>query len=104
VKDLPDLALLASAQRVEASRVRAALEQTFGFRKTHGLPTTLPTPASAWVAPYAPMAREDQLAWPTLASVTAAARAFLDPILAGGLDATWNSETWTWQQERLTPE
>ena len=33
VKDLPDLALLATAQRVEASRVRAALEQTFGFRK-----------------------------------------------------------------------
>lgn len=98
VKDLPDLALLASAQRVEASRVRAALEQTFGFRKTHGLPATLPTPASAWAAPYAAMAREDQLAWPTLVDVTAAAQAFLDPILAGGLDATWNSQTWSWNK------
>ncbi len=104
VKDLPDLALLATAQRVEASRVRAALEQTFGFRKTHGLPTTLPTPAPAWAAPYAAMAREDQLAWPTLVDVTAAARAFLDPILAGGLDATWNSETWSWEQERVSPK
>ena len=31
VKDLPDLALLASAQSLEAKRVRAALGQTFGF-------------------------------------------------------------------------
>jgi hypothetical protein len=52
VKDLPDLAPLASAQPVEAGRVRAALEQTFSFRRTHGLPGTLPTPAPAWAAPY----------------------------------------------------
>ncbi len=96
VKDLPDLALLASAQSVEASRVRAALEQTFGFRKTHGLPASLPAPAPAWAAPYAAMAREDQLAWPTLTDVTAAAKAFLDPVLAGGLDSAWNVETWRW--------
>src|SRR6266545_2807757 len=34
VKDLPDLALLATAQTIEAKRLRAALEQTFTFRKT----------------------------------------------------------------------
>lgn len=104
VKDLPDLALLASAQPLEAGRVRTALEQTFGFRKTHGLPEALPTPAPAWAAPYAAMAREDQLAWPTLVDVTAAAQAFLDPILAGGLDATWNPETWSWEQESVSPK
>jgi Nucleotidyl transferase AbiEii toxin, Type IV TA system len=98
VKDLPDLALLASAQPVEANRVRAALEQTFGFRRTHGLPRTLPAPAPAWAAPYAAMAREDQLAWPTLADVTEAARAFLTPVLAGELDAVWNPTTWTWER------
>lgn len=97
VKDLPDLALLATAQRVEAGRVRAAFEQTFGFRRTHDLPETLPAPAPAWAAPYAAMAREDQLAWPTLAEVTAAARAFVDPVLAGGLDADWNPATWSWR-------
>jgi len=32
VKDLPDLALLASAQSLDAKRVRAALEQTFGSK------------------------------------------------------------------------
>jgi hypothetical protein len=96
VKDLPDLALLASAQIIDAGRLRAALEQTFGFRKTHDLPGTLPEPAPAWIAPYAAMAREDELPWPTLGDLTTVARAFLDPVLAGGLEATWHPETWTW--------
>ena len=98
LKDLPDLALLASAQPVEAARVRAALEQTFSFRRTHGLPGTLPTPAAAWAAPYAAMAREDELPWPTLADVTGAARAFLDPVLTGEIAASWNPKTWTWER------
>jgi hypothetical protein len=96
VKDLPDLALLATAQTIEAKRLRAALEQTFTFRKTHSLPVMLPDPLPAWVTPYAAMAREDQLAWPTLDAVTKAAKAFLDPVLAGDLDAAWSPETWTW--------
>ncbi len=96
VKDLPDLALLATAQAIDAKRLRAALEQTFTFRKTHPLPALVPAPLSAWTTPYAAMAREDQLAWPTLDDVTKAAQAFLDPVLAGGLDAVWSPGTWTW--------
>jgi hypothetical protein len=42
------------------------------------------------------MAREDQLAWLTLDDVTKAAQAFLDPVLAGGLDATWDPTEWKW--------
>jgi hypothetical protein len=42
------------------------------------------------------MAREDQLAWPTLDAVTNAVKAFLDPVLAGDLDAAWNPATWKW--------
>ena len=56
----------------------------------------MPEPLPAWVAPYAAMAHEDQLAWPTLDEVTRAAKAFLDPVLAGDLDAVWTPETWTW--------
>jgi hypothetical protein len=41
VKDLPDLALLATAQPIDANRLRAALEQTFTFRKTHTLPVAV---------------------------------------------------------------
>jgi Nucleotidyl transferase AbiEii toxin, Type IV TA system len=96
VKDLPDLALLATARSIEAKRLRAALEQTFSFRKTHSLPAMLPDPLPTWATPYTAMAREDQLAWTTLDEVTNAAKAFLDPVLAGGLDAAWSPGTWTW--------
>src|SRR3990172_1833780 len=85
VKDLPDIALLATARTIDAKRLREALEQTFTFRETHALPVTLPEPLPAWMTPYAAMAREDQLAWPTLAEVTKATKALLDPVLAGRL-------------------
>lgn len=96
VKDLPDLALLATVRPLDAKRVRAALEQTFTFRKTHTLPATVPPPPEAWGTPYAAMAREDQLPWPALADVTKVAQSFLDPVLAGGLDADWDPGAWTW--------
>ncbi len=97
VKDLPDMALLATAQALDAKRLREAFEQTFTFRKTHPLPAAVPAPLPAWTTPYAAMAREDQLTWPTLDDVTQAAQAFLDPVLAGGLDATWEPEGWSWR-------
>jgi len=98
VKDLPDLALLGSTRPIEAKRLRAALEQTFTFRETHSLPSSMPRPLEAWRTPYAAMAREDELAWPTLDDVTMAARAFLDPVLQASLDAAWEPSTWTWRQ------
>ncbi|MCL2779347.1 MAG: nucleotidyl transferase AbiEii/AbiGii toxin family protein [Polyangiaceae bacterium] len=97
VKDLPDLALLASAQELDAKRLRTALEQTFKFRKTHVLPGEVPVPAASWTTPYAALAREDGLRWATLDDVTMATKAFLDPLLAGALDATWLPSEWHWR-------
>lgn len=96
VKDLPDLALLATAHPIGAERLRAALEQTFTFRNTHALPASVPSPIEAWRTPYESMAREDQLTWATLEDVTQAVRAFLDPVLAGDLDAAWDPQAWAW--------
>jgi hypothetical protein len=96
VKDLPVLALLATAQPIDARRLRAALEQTFTFRETHALPVSVPSPSEAWRAPYEAMAREDQLTWATLEDVTQAVRAFLDPVLASDLDASWAPQAWAW--------
>jgi hypothetical protein len=96
VKDLPDLALLATTQAIDAKRLRAALEQTFTFRRTHPLPISVPPPPPAWETPYAAMAREDQLPWATLDDVTKAVQTFLDPVLAGVLDAKWNPMAWAW--------
>lgn len=98
VKDLPDLALLATAQPIDANRLRAALEQTFTFRTTHALPASVPSPIEAWRRPYEAMAREDQLTWATLEDVTRAARAFLDPVLTGLADATWDPSHWAWSR------
>jgi hypothetical protein len=106
VKDLPDIALLATIKRLEAVRVRAALEQTFVFRGTHLLPESLPAPIPAWEAPYAAMANEDRLRWKWLADVTTAARRFFDPVLAGNLSGVWDPVSWSWsvgERYPLTP-
>jgi len=100
VKDLPDLALLATAQQLHADRLRAALGQTFTFRKTHPLPAFVPAPLETWRAPYEAMAREDQLPWTTLEDVTKAAQAFLDPLLASALEGTWEPAAWAWRTRR----
>jgi hypothetical protein len=83
VKDLPDLALLASTGPFDGVRLRAAVQATFEFRKTHPLPTSLPAPPDAWAGPYARMASVDGLPWATLPDVLAAAQSFLDPVLSG---------------------
>ena len=97
VKDLPDLALLATVRPIDAKRLRGALEQTFGFRKTHALPTAVPDPLKAWRVPYETMMREDNLVWATLDELTSAAQAFLDPVLSDGLDAIWQPNVWSWR-------
>jgi len=96
VKDLPDIALLGTAQSLDAKSLR----QAFSFRKTHDLPSTLPSPLTAWATPYKAMASEDDLAWPTLDKVTKAAQSFLDPVFAGGSDATWSPSAWLWMPGR----
>jgi hypothetical protein len=96
VKDLPDLALLASTGSLGAAELRAAIDATFDFRGTHPVPSTLPTPAAAWAPTYERMAREDDLKWQTLEAVHAAAAAFLDPVL-GEPSGTWDPEEWAWR-------
>ena len=99
-KDLPDLAPLATTREIEAAQLRAALGQTFAFRATHPVPASVPAPAEAWSEPYAAMARENGLAWPTLDEVTRAVQSFLDPVLAGQLDATRSALEGSWRPTR----
>jgi hypothetical protein len=98
VKDLPDIALLATAKRVEGKQLRLALDKTFRFRKTHAVPLRLPEPPAAWSGPYAMMARQDQLAWPTVSDAWTAAAAFLDPILSLEEIRVWNPAEWSWSR------
>ncbi|MCU0863116.1 MAG: nucleotidyl transferase AbiEii/AbiGii toxin family protein [Planctomycetes bacterium] len=101
IKDLPDLALLANVGTLDAQTLRTALERTFAFRATHPLPIALPPPAIDWSAPYRAMAQTDELPWPDLAAVTAAASTFLDPILIGTVhEGTWQPTSWRWLTTR----
>ncbi|HRI10443.1 MAG TPA: nucleotidyl transferase AbiEii/AbiGii toxin family protein [Nannocystaceae bacterium] len=97
VKDLPDLALLAQVRTLERTRVDQALQQTFGFRASHEIPTELPEPPSVWATPYAALAREHHLPWGTLEAVAAAARAFLNPVLQRKAQTTWDPVAWSWR-------
>lgn len=97
VKDLPDLALLATTRALDATIVREALNLTFSFRDTHPLPTSLPAPPRTWAAPYAEMAAEDGLPWETLEDVESAVRAFLDPILGSNPVTLWDPRASRWR-------
>jgi len=96
VKDLPDLALIATAGSVEAGRLRAAIDQTFSFRGTHDVPNQLPAPPATWEGPYAAIAKEDKLQWPTINEAFEAACGFLDPVLADLADSRWDPHGWLW--------
>jgi len=96
VKDLPDIALLAGIQSLQAERLRKALDQTFEHRATHPLPQAFPDPPTSWSASYQTMARENKLAWPTLDQLTPAVATFLNPVLARGT-GVWLPDRWTWE-------
>lgn len=95
VKDLPDLALLATARDIDGAALRAAIDRTFEHRATHPVPESVPAPSAAWAPVYARIASNDGLEWQTLEEVTRAVQSFLDPLLAGA-GGKWEPETWTW--------
>lgn len=95
VKDLPDLALLATTGTLDAAILLEVIDTTFRHRATHDVPSTLPEPPPEWAAPDTRLARENGLAWADLAQVTAAARSFLEPVLTGQ-DGTWDPAAWRW--------
>jgi len=96
VKDLPDIALLASSRELSGALLMRAFVTTFGYRASHALPVFLESPPEAWGAPYRALAELDRLRWPDLHTVTRAVRDFLDPVLDGQDVGTWDPRAWTW--------
>lgn len=96
VKDLPDIALLASVRVLDANSLLAAIRRTFRARATHPVPVDLPPPPDSWGAVYEAMARSDGLVWRDINAVFGRAAAFLDPVLAG-IPGRWNPESWAWR-------
>lgn len=96
VKDLPDIALLATVRDIDGAELRAAIDRTFEPRATHPVPASVPEPPAAWAPVYARIAANDGLRWRTMDEVTEAVRHFLDPVL-GGSTGRWSAEAWAWR-------
>jgi hypothetical protein len=100
IKDLPDLALLASAGDLDAGQLRTALETTFAFRGTHALPAAVPRPPEHWTVPYAAMAEADELHWRSIEALHEAVHTFLGPVLAvRAANGRWSAGNWRWNQD-----
>lgn len=98
MRDLPDIALLATTGPIDARRLRQAIEKTFAFRSTHPVPAGVPAPPDFWEAPYATMAATDELPWPTLSGLAEAVSSFLDPILRSIEVYRWEPVEWRWRE------
>jgi hypothetical protein len=97
VKDLPDIALLASVGPIDAADLRRGIQATFDFRGTHPVPSFVPAPMVQWSPIYERMAADDELPWRSLAEVHGAASAFLNPVLIGEA-GKWSPAIWTWER------
>lgn len=95
VKDLPDIALLATTGAFDGAALRRAIDATFGFRKTHPVPAFVPAPPVSWIPKYAEIAERDDLIWKDVDACVVAVRAFLDPVLAGDA-GRWDPASWRW--------
>ena len=97
VKDLVDLALIATEAAPDAEPLRTALEVTFGRRASHSLPARLTRPRADWRVPYGRMARDIGLD-PDIDAGHATAARLLDPVLGGDvMSATWDPATRIWR-------
>ena len=98
VKDLVDLALIATEGAPDAALLRVALDRTFTLRAGQQLPPTLPDPPPDWRVPYGRMAREIGLD-PDLEAGHALAARLLDPVLSQEVAAgTWRLGHGGWRK------
>lgn len=94
-KDLIDILLIADSQSLEAAAVQEALKHTFEARARQALPKSLPAPPPEWAPDYGHLAEEVGLE-PNLAAAFDRAAAFLDPVLSGETQGSWDAAVSQW--------
>jgi hypothetical protein len=94
-KDLVDILLIAASEDLNAAALHEALDVTFSQREQQQLPSSLPPPPEGWREPYRRLATEVAVE-SELDNAFAEAASFLDPILAGRTEGTWDPQQWTW--------
>ena len=101
MKDLVDILLIARASAVDGTMLSKAIQVTFDARGTHALPQSLPDAPTSWVAPFLKMAKDVGLRGITLSTAADMARGFLNPVLQGEAQGTWDPVAWEWCQARM---
>ena len=98
-RDLADILLAASLEKLNNTKLRQAIEATFQARATHAVPLEMPDPPKRIGTSYRQLARELDLTWPTIEEAAGAAAQFLNPILKGDASSTWDPVDWRWTQD-----
>lgn len=96
-RDLADILLAASIAPLSSSKLRRAIEATFQARATHPIPEKMPDPPERLSASYRKLARELNLAWPTIDEAGLAAAHFLNPVLQGDVARKWDPAASKWK-------
>lgn len=97
VKDLPDLALLATTGPLNAETLRTAIDQTFSHRATHVVPHAVPEPPATWDPIYREIAKKNDLPWANVDEVYRAVTDLLDPVLRDDDIKDWAPDRWRWE-------
>jgi len=96
VRDLVDFLLIRTFERVDAQRLRDAIQRTFENRATHPVPGRVPPPPGDWQRAYRVEAERVGIT----SEVTEAHRlvgAWLDVVLGETAEGTWNPEQGIWE-------
>lgn len=102
VKDIVDLALVASTAELDAGKVRRAMSETFARRSGRALPAALPRPPADWAVPFGRLAGEIHLAADLDGGHQLAAR-LLNPILSGNVTTgRWDAVGQAWLADEPT--
>lgn len=95
VKDLVDIALVATTLSVDAALLRPALVSIFERRRTHALPPSLPAPPADWRRGWreiaAPLPNP-----PDLGKGHDLAARLVDPVLSGREAGRWSPDRLDW--------
>ncbi len=102
-KDLVDLVWLTTGHPFASGALIDAAATTFARRASHAWPPMLTPPPAAWARQYAALRRELHLVPATVADAHRSLVEFLEPVLAGERDLTWDPDSRTWSGSPSRP-
>ena len=98
IKDLVDIAIIASTQTISADRLRTAVVSNAAIRKVE-LPERFVAPDASWATRYPKVAAEAPGTVPDYDTAISLAGQIFDPILDATATGVWDPSARTWTPE-----